>query len=1093
MAWLADLHIHSHFSMATSRESDPYNLALWAARKGVSLIGTGDFTHPGWQQELQEKIEPAEAGFYRLKTELPREIPDAPEVRLVVTGELSTIYKKNGRTRKVHHLVVLPSLEAAAKISEKLEALGMNIRSDGRPILGLDSYRLFELILNASPEAMLIPAHIWTPHFSVFGSNSGFDTLEECYADLSEEIFALETGLSSDPEMNWRWSALDRYALISNSDAHNPRNIAREANLFEAEFSYQGLRHALQNKNSGEFLETLEFYPEEGKYHYDGHRSCEIAWQPAETIAHEGICPVCGRKVTVGVLHRVNQLADRANGFLPEQRVPFRKIVPLKEIIGAALGVGANSNRVEQVYFKLLANFGPELQVELKTNLTEIREVAGDLVSEGIRRLRQAEVMVQPGYDGEYGVVSVFADAEREAFLGQVALFEEFVEPVKPEVIAERDHKKVLPQELPREAPKPAKSGLSEAQLKIITSEAPVMLVIAGPGTGKTRTLVERIVYLVQEKQVPPNQITAVTFTNKAAREIKERLQLLLNNPNLVAQMNLGTFHSLAWQILKQNPAGNPFQLLDQVSTQDLLLEILAHEKVACPSREVALALTLWKNGCPEKIADLPELEGIFESYQRVLRQYQRYDYDDLILEAVKLWQEQPAWLGKFLPAFRYLMVDEFQDVNPVQYVLVKLWAAGSQSLMAIGDPNQSIYGFRGASHHFFAELKEDYPTAVTYHLADNFRSPAAIVTAGNSLVKEEFKQVAASQAKASLSQLAVLHETAGAAEIVAEIEQLLGGVDMLAAARRRVRGRRARVEESFGFSEIAILYRSNKQALAIEKALLKAGLPYQIVGQKEELEVASCREFLAVCRYLLQPNDVYLLRVVLQTKFWDFTPVELGLLTQVITNSNTGELLPNIDWSLLEQKLPERIMKLNKLRDLIEKYQAWLTLPAAEFLQDLRRSLSLEESEALKKLIKFSESYPNITTMLEMLPLSAEADLMRKGDQQESGEMITLSTIHAAKGLEYPVVFVIGLEEGLLPFGKDPNLETLAEEERLFYVAVTRAQRCLYLITAQNRFTANGMTPVEASRFLKLFPDELFVKSVVEARVERPQQLELF
>lgn len=1097
MAWIADLHIHSHFSMATSRECDPVNLSLWAARKGVSLIGTGDFTHPGWQQELQAKIEPAESGFYRLKAELPKEIPDAPEVRLVVSGELSTIYKKNGRTRKVHHLVLLPSLEAAAMISSQLEELGMNIRSDGRPIMGLDSERLFELILNVCPEAMLIPAHIWTPHFSVFGSNSGFDSLEECYGDLTAEIFALETGLSSDPEMNWRWSELDRYALVSNSDAHNPRNIAREANLFNTEFSYQGLRHALQNKASGEFLETLEFYPEEGKYHYDGHRSCEIAWKPEETIAHGGLCTVCGRKVTVGVLHRVNLLADRAIGFEPDRRVPFRKIVPLKEIIGSALGVGSSSNRVEQVYFKLLRKLGPELRIELEINLEEIRQVAGDLVCEGIRRLRLGEVMVEPGYDGEYGVVAVFQAGEREAFLGQAALFEDFLDETKPSLTSQITplvESEVKIEEIPKVNPKPLSSGLSEAQLAIVRSKAPVILVIAGPGTGKTRTLVERIVYLVKEKQIPAAQITAVTFTNKAAAEIKERLQLLLGNPKLVAQMNLGTFHSLAWKILKQNPAGKKVQLLDQVSTQDLLAELLLEEKVACSSRDATLDLTLWKNGCPEKVRDLPGLKELFERYQRVLNHYQRYDYDDLILEAVRLWEKQPTWLSPFLSAFRYLLVDEFQDVNPVQYQLVKLWAQDSLSLMAIGDPNQSIYGFRGASHRFFMEMERDYSGAVTYHLADNFRSSQAIVSAANSLIANQFQQVASSQAEAYLAQLEVAHENAGATAIVAEIGRLLGGSNMLTAHGQRVRGKaRAKIEEAFSFRDVVILYRSGRQAIALEKALLKEGLPYQIVGQKEDLEATACRELLAFCRYLLKPNDPYLLRVTLQAKFWGFTPAQLGLVTKVITSES--ELNQDNYWSLLEQeqKLVDCTEELTRFRDLTKKYQERLTMPVAEFLTALTNSFNLEDHEAITKLIKFSGTYQTIAAMLEKLSVAAEADLIRKGNQYTGGEMITLSTIHAAKGLEYPVVFVTGVEEGLLPFGKDPDLETLAEEARLFYVAVTRAQQRLYLVVARTRFTSNGMIPVEASRFLKLFPEGLITKFELEERTDRPQQLGLF
>ena len=354
LSWIADLHIHSHFSIATSKESNPRSLHRWAGLKGVSLVGTGDFTHPGWRKELREELIPAEDGILSSGEPPAPEIPGQPEPRFVVTGELSTIYKKNGRVRKVHHLIVLPSLEAADRISDRLEALGMNIRSDGRPILGLDSANLLELVLEAAPEVIFIPAHIWTPHFSVFGSNSGFDTMEECYEDLTPHIFAVETGLSSDPGMNWRWSALDRYTLVSNSDAHNPQNLAREANLFEAEFSYPGMRDALQDKASGKFKGTLEFFPEEGKYHCDGHRNCDLVWDPEETQAHGGICPVCNRKVTIGVWNRVAQLADRAKGYRPEAAAPYQNLVRLQEVIGSALEHGPTSRKVEQEYFHLL-------------------------------------------------------------------------------------------------------------------------------------------------------------------------------------------------------------------------------------------------------------------------------------------------------------------------------------------------------------------------------------------------------------------------------------------------------------------------------------------------------------------------------------------------------------------------------------------------------------------------------------------------------------------------------------------------------------------------------------------------------------------
>lgn len=399
--------------MATSKLCDPVNLHRWAGLKGITLIGTGDFTHAGWRRELRENLVEAEPGFYRLQLKTQPEIPGQPDPRFVISGEISSIYKKNGRTRKVHNLILLPSLEAAERISAKLESQGMNIHSDGRPILGLDSYRLFQMTLDICPEAILIPAHIWTPHFSVFGSNSGFDAIAECYEDLTSCISALETGLSSDPAMNWQWSALDQFRLVSNSDAHNPQNLGREATVFEAELSYQGLKKALEGDETDRLVETIEFFPEEGKYHYDGHRNCGISLTPEQTAKYNGLCPVCGKKVTVGVLHRVTTLADRPLGFQPEGARPFQRLIPLKEIIGDVYNVGVQSRKVETVYMDLLRKIGPEMTILRETDIEQLNQI-DSLLGTAISRLRSGEVSIKPGYDGQYGVISLIDEAERK-------------------------------------------------------------------------------------------------------------------------------------------------------------------------------------------------------------------------------------------------------------------------------------------------------------------------------------------------------------------------------------------------------------------------------------------------------------------------------------------------------------------------------------------------------------------------------------------------------------------------------------------------------------------------------------------------------
>jgi uncharacterized protein (TIGR00375 family) len=389
-------------------------------------LSTGDFTHPAWIAELKEKLVPAEPGLFALRPDLARaadaQVPPlcrAP-VRFLLGVEISCIYKKNGRVRKAHHLVFAPSFTVAEKINARLEKIG-NIRSDGRPILGLDSKNLLDLARSADDQAYLIPAHAWTPHFSVFGSQSGFDSLEESFEELTPEIFAIETGLSSDPAMNWRISALDRVALISNSDAHSPEKLAREANVLDTDLSYAAIFDAFRSRNPSRFLGTLEFYPEEGKYHYDGHRKCEAPLTPQETIKRNGLCPVCGKAVTVGVLHRVEKLADRAAGARPTGAIGFENLIPLKEVIAETLGVGPGATSVDRLYFRLLHLFGSELSILRDLAPSRLTAEGFPQIAGALDRMRKGQARIAPGYDGEYGVISLAGDADAHA--PQLSLF----------------------------------------------------------------------------------------------------------------------------------------------------------------------------------------------------------------------------------------------------------------------------------------------------------------------------------------------------------------------------------------------------------------------------------------------------------------------------------------------------------------------------------------------------------------------------------------------------------------------------------------------------------------------------------------------
>jgi len=423
MRFIADLHIHSRYSRATSKDMSPESIWRWAQLKGISVIGTGDFTHPAWFKELNEKLKPAGNGLFNLKGDFEtNNIPAScrSDVFFMLSAEISCIYSKNRKTRKIHSIIFVPDFADAAKINIALSKIG-NLNADGRPILGLNAKELLKIVMNESSDAMLIPAHAWTPHFSVFGAESGFDSLDECFEELTPHIYAIETGLSSDPLMNWRLSALDKITLISNSDAHSPNKIGREANIFDTEISYKAMADAIKTRAG--FLGTIEFFPEEGKYHYDGHRICRVSLSPKETIKHNYLCPVCRKRVTVGVMHRVEKLADRENGFKPEDAPPFYSIITLPEIIAEALKVGTNSKAVDNEYQNLLRKLGNEFKILMDVSMKDIEHSGSPIIKEAIARMRSGNVHITPGFDGEYGKIKIFEAVERKEIKGQSMLF----------------------------------------------------------------------------------------------------------------------------------------------------------------------------------------------------------------------------------------------------------------------------------------------------------------------------------------------------------------------------------------------------------------------------------------------------------------------------------------------------------------------------------------------------------------------------------------------------------------------------------------------------------------------------------------------
>ncbi|HEY3881598.1 MAG TPA: UvrD-helicase domain-containing protein, partial [Trebonia sp.] len=788
MRFYADLHIHSKFSRACSRDCDLEHLAWWAGRKGIGVIGTGDFTHPIWREELGAKLVPDTPGLFRLRPDLERAVHDTlpaacrTPVRFMLSSEISTIYKRDDRTRKVHHLLYAPSLDAVDEITRALARVG-NLASDGRPILGLDSRNLLEITLAGGDGCYLVPAHAWTPWFAVLGSQSGFDRVADCYADLADHIVAIETGLSSDPEMNWRVSSLDGYRLVSNSDAHSPPMLGREATAFElAEPDYFGIYQAL--KTGDGFGGTVEFFPEEGKYHLDGHRACDVRMTPEETRESGGLCPVCGKKPTIGVEHRVDVLADRPEGYRLDGAASFASFVPLPEILGEIAGVGPKSKSVAAQVSALVERFGPELGILGEVPLDDLAAGAPSIVAEAIARLRRGEVRRDAGYDGVYGTIRLFDPDE----LAGAALFDL---PRTPRQNRGASRGAAVPGGDQAAEPavaaglsaglsagRPAgelslaaagSAGLSAAgalvpgldpqQQAIVTHDDGPLLVVAGPGAGKTRVLIHAIAHRI-EAGLPPGHCLAVTFTRRARDELRDRLSALLG-ADIAGQVTVATFHGLGLLILREQCKllGLPADLkVADEKTRTQVLRSLSkggspavlgariadskRRRVSAIARAVSSAADDADGGFDDSAFDDsafdddggygdgafdddggygdgafdgsdyfadPELDAITARYDGALRELGLVDVDELVTRPVELLSADPSLAATYQERWTDVFVDEYQDVDEQQYLMLTQLARPGARICAIGDPDQAIYGFRGGDVGYFLRFSQDF------------------------------------------------------------------------------------------------------------------------------------------------------------------------------------------------------------------------------------------------------------------------------------------------------------------------------------------------------------------------------------------------
>ncbi len=1052
--FIADFHIHSKYSRATSKQCVPEYLDLWARRKGLSLIGTGDFTHPAWREELKEKLMPMEEGLFRLKKEYL--LPEAssaggPDPRFILSSEISSIYKKNGKVRKIHNVILLPTMEDAEKLSHRLELIG-NLHSDGRPILGLDSRDLLEITLECCPTAMLIPAHIWTPHFSLFGAYSGFDSIEECFEDLTPHIFALETGLSSDPPMNWRLSALDRFTLVSNSDAHSPSKLAREANLFDTGLSYSAVRKALMDPKGGGFGGTIEFFPEEGKYHYDGHRPCKVCLKPSETISANGRCPVCGRRITVGVLHRVEELADRPEDFRLPNAMPFESLVPLPEVIAASLGCSPASKKVEHQYQSILHQMGSELFILREAPIEDVRHCAGRCIAEGIRRLRAGEVDLNPGYDGEYGKIKLFDEKELEWMAGQICLFGDEIAPVlkKKASSQKAPHAASASKEKAKEEKRPVSSpnphyGLNDQQWDAASWSNGTVAVVAGPGTGKTRTLVYRIAYLVEHCGVKPSQITAVTFTNKAANEMRQRLEEHFQNKRTVRSMTIGTFHSICLKMLSQ--WREHVSVVDQYEALALVENLIAQQGSKLSPRGALESISKIKNGMmsPE---ESPLAASLCDVYCARMEQSGALDYDDILLQVLEHFKSLERPDKKLLKPFAHLLVDEFQDINPVQYELIEQWSQQSESLFVIGDPDQSIYGFRGSDARCFERFQKQHPDLHAVRLTQNYRSTPDILGCALSMIaKGEDPQkdhaLTAVRPKGDSVRLLTAKESLTEAIFVAkEIGRLMGGIDMLDAHNAQTIPQREE-GKPLGFSDIAVLYRTHRQAEILEQCLIKEGIPYTVAGRESFFTDCAVQHALSFFRFLQNPEDLLSLNICLKgfslpdeqiqmvQKQYEKAEHNAAALCFLIRDNFDGE-----GWAFL-------------LR-LLETYEPLCAKgKPAKLLEQWMGDNGLSQSVAMEKLLSVAVMHSDLASLLQNLALGKEADVVRSGGRVYRSDAVTLMTLHGSKGLEFPVVFLCGVSDKSIPLESPRRPCDVEEERRLFYVGMTRAQDSLYLMTS--------------------------------------------
>ncbi len=1147
MEFIADLHVHSKYSRATARNLDLENLYVAAQLKGITVVGTGDFTYPAWFDEINEKLVAAEPGLFKLKDELAqqcdRRVPQSCRgpVRFMLVTEISNIYKKSGRTRKNHNLVFVPDIEVARQFRDRLDKIG-NIKSDGRPILGLDARDLLETLLETSADAFLIPAHIWTPWFSVLGSKSGFDSIEECFEDLTPHIFAVETGLSSDPAMNWRVSSLDGFTLVSNSDAHSPLNLGREANLFNTELSYSGIKTALKTGNPDQFLGTFEFYPEEGKYHIDGHRTCNVSFWPATTLKHEGQCPVCGKPLTLGVLYRVEELADRKQGQKPSRSAPYFSMVQLTDILSEIFQVGPASKKVKQAYQTALEKLGSEFNILQNLDGAAIEQAGISLLSEAVERMRRREITVIPGYDGQYGRVLIFKDHERARLMGQLSLFKvsfplplesesstppksgQAVSKISPPTATGKSKKDRVQDGRP--APQSLLSQLNDSQRRAVEHPDGRLLIVAGPGTGKTRTLTMRIAHLMIIKGVSAENILAVTFTRKAAREMRQRLRTVLGDACKLPLV--ATFHSLCFKILNElKPEGTTTAIVDEDERKALIGEAIKQtrghgiavsqkpqkllERIIAAKQQILSPEDLTP---PDNVtADARMLAEVYHSYQKLLSIQGLNDYEDLIFKVVRLLETDPQVCRKYREQYLHIFIDEYQDLNQGQYRIIRALAppdAPGRNLCVIGDPDQSIYGFRGSDVRYFTRFGDDYPDTAVMQLTRNYRSTETILDASFQVIGDHRLNTGSARTYSekdgarTINILELDSPKAEARSIAGLIARLVGGTGFHSIDTGQVAD--ANLVSARSYADFAVLVRTHQQTVTIAEVFDQAGVPFQIASRQNCLKSWGLPELISVLKAVQGcGSDVDLSRsrqlfsVGINPKAADH--IKSWCYSNKFSQQQGLVQARRFPIPGLSRSQQQKLIDFGEqLAGLKIQTDGMTVGEQIRFLSQIPQLSSVvntdpRSQEAFKNLLALSADYgDNLAEFLASAALDTDTDAYLP-----RAEKVALLTMHAAKGLEFPVVFIAGCEQDLIPLNR-PGAEPAdtAEERRLFYVAMTRAMERLYLTRAKKRSIYGKLLSRAISPFVAEIEARLIENETPETRKKKDKaagqkQLKLF